>query len=219
MPENVLRNELIKLRSIVDLVEFHDLIVEDSREEKLRKMDGIYILGETSDNEDASFVSTRKLLDKGLTEKVLIDNMPEQNGFPGFSAWSERLSRNYQIFPQGLEIDTRKGYHTLAEAESLVRHSSKENLKFLYLVAPQFHLIRAFMVASSVAIRENPELNLFAYPGAEQDWNEVVLHSQGIVRGKRLDLVKGEVERIQRYMSKGDIESTKRVIDYMINRK
>ncbi|MEK6898382.1 MAG: hypothetical protein AABX28_03435 [Nanoarchaeota archaeon] len=219
MQENVLRNELIRLRSLADLVDIYDLIRVDSNEERLRGVDGIYLFGETSDNEEASFISARKLLDKGLTKCVLIDDMPEQNGFPGFSPWSERLLNDYGISPQALEIDTSKGYHTLAEAESLVRYFSKENLNSSYIVASQFHLLRAFMTSSSVVIRENPELNFFACPGAEQDWNEVVMHSQGTTFGRRIDLIRGEVERIQKYTIKGDIESTKRILDYMVNRK
>ncbi|MBI2043036.1 hypothetical protein HYT25_01470 [Candidatus Pacearchaeota archaeon] len=219
---DTLRNELVKLRSIVDLVEFYDLMREDSREEKLRKMNDLYLFGETSDNEEANFLSARKLLDKGLTECVFASSAPKGNGYPGFDSWSNNLKIKYNITLLPIDFSDNIGINTLNESEALVkyiRYSSKNDLSLLYLIAPQFHLLRAFMTASSVVIRENPDINFFAYPGEEQDWDKVVRHSQGTTIGRRIDLVKGEVERIQKYTSKGDIESITRIIDYMAHRK
>lgn len=218
MGNDIFRSELIKLRSLIDLIELYDAMSEDSSEKNLRKVDSMYLFGVTSDNENSTFISARKLLDKGLTERVLIDNMPPQNGFSGFSEWSKKLSELYGIHPQGLDIDTSKGYNTLTEAESLVRYSSKENLNSLYLITPPFHLLRAFMTTSSVAIREDPGVNFFAYGGAEQDWNQVMEYHLWVT-SRRIDSIKSEIERIKKYQAKGDIESTKKIMDYIVHRK
>jgi len=75
------------------------------------------------------------------------------------------------------------------------------------------------MTASSIAIRENPEINFFAFFGIEQNWEANVRHSQGTTVGKRKDLIGGEIGRIQIYTKKGDIEPAKRILDYMAKRK
>ncbi len=220
MVKDIFRNEIERMGVPPILISLYDLMVEDRLEDRLRNVDSLYIFGQTRDNEDACFESSRKLLDTVQIKEVLVDNLPGQNGYPGFSMWAEKLSKKYGITPNPLEIiEEGRGYNTLIESESLVRHSNKNNLKSFYLIAPRFHLIRAFMTASSVAIRENPEINFFAYPGAEQDWNQTVTHSQGILKGKRTDLIRGEIERIRKYQGKGDIEPTAKIIDYMSNRR
>ena len=219
MPEDIFRRELTRLNSLSDLIEIYDSVVRDSSEERLRKVDGTYLFGETSDNEKACFLSARNLFDRGLTKTVLIDNLPERNGFPGFSRWEKILSEEYGVIPKGMEINVAAGYNTLTEAESLVKYCSSENLSSFCIVAPQLHILRAFMTASSVAIRENPEINFFAFFGIEQNWEANVRHSQGTTVGKRKDLMGGEIGRIQIYTQKGDIEPAKRVLDYMAKRK
>ncbi|MBI4116732.1 hypothetical protein HY449_03225 [Candidatus Pacearchaeota archaeon] len=217
--EDVFRNEIKKLSSSEILVSLYDLIIQDSLEKNLRKVDGLYPFAETSDNEESSFLSSRRLLDKGLAKRVFIIDAPNKNGFPGFDSWSDKLLKKYGISALPVDFSYSGEFNTLTEAEALIRYSIKNNLKSLYILAPRFHLLRAFMTASSVVIRENPEMNLFAYSGAEQDWNQTVIHSQGIVKGKRIDLIAGEMERIKKYQLMGDLESTEKIIEYILHRK
>ena len=49
-------------------------------------------------------------------------------------------------------------------------------------------------------------------------WNENVLHSQGVLKAKRRQLIQTELERITKYQNKGDLASTDSVLNYLNNR-
>merc|ERR1712008_180068 len=77
----------------------------------------------------------------------------------------------------------------------------------LLVVAPPFHLPRAAMTTASVAGRELPTLSVHTLSGGPLPWEEVSAHSQGMV-ATRYEFLDAELERIERYMLKGDIASS-----------
>jgi len=50
-------------------------------------------------------------------------------------------------------------------------------------------------------------------------WQEEVIHSQGTLKAKRRDLIQEELERIEKYQSKGDLASPARVLSYLNKRE
>ena len=50
-------------------------------------------------------------------------------------------------------------------------------------------------------------------------WQEEVIHSQGTLKAKRRDLIQEEVERIEKYQSKGDLASSEQVLSYLDKRE
>lgn len=223
---NILRDEIERhagTLGLTGLVEIHDAISQDS--DPIQKVNGIYLFGQTKDNQEAVFQSARELLDRGIDAPVYVLNGPDpedkrfkKSGFPGFAKWSGELKTGYGIDALPLEPFDMNNLNTLSEAQALARLSKESGLDSWYVVAVQFHILRAFIGSASVAIKERPAMNVFAYSGAEQDWNETVVHSQGVVRGTRKDLIGGEMERIQRYTAKGDLEPAERVLEYIAQR-
>ena len=49
-------------------------------------------------------------------------------------------------------------------------------------------------------------LFMYLFICAAEVWDETVVHSQGVVRATRDNLVDSEMERIQRYTEKGEIK-------------
>ena len=65
-----------------------------------------------------------------------------------------------------------------------------------------------------------PALHVYAAAGgtAPGRWNAEVVHSQGVVRGVRTDLVQGEVERMRRYCAKGDLLTPREALQLLARR-
>ena len=71
----------------------------------------------------------------------------------------------------------------------------KQEIKDVCITAPPFHQVRAFISGVSALSDLNANsLNLYNGPGNLVDWNEEVIHSQGKTKGKRRELIKGELE-------------------------
>jgi len=110
----------------------------------------------------------------------------------------------YEMLPYALTYA-----NTLTEAETLVAACRASRARALIIVAPPFHLPRSLLTVLSVAAREYPELHVYAHAGSRTAgwWSEEAIHSQGVVRGVRADLVAGETDRIRRYGAQGDLLS------------
>ena len=63
-----------------------------------------------------------------------------------------------------------------------------------------------------------PALGIFNQPAAAMPWNESVLHSQGILKASRAELIHHELERINKYYKQGDLISCSEVLDYLNKR-
>lgn len=115
--------------------------------------------------------------------------------------------RSPQILVEAWDYDAHPMVHTLAEAELVVRLAKRRGWRTLLVVAPSFHLPRAAATTASVSMREHAELRVFAHPGAPLPWEEEARHSQGM-RATRSEFLDSELDRIERYMVKGDIAET-----------
>lgn len=223
---NVLRDEIARHSTslgLTGLVELHDIISQDR--EPLKQVQGVYLFGQTSDQEGAIFQSVEQIRDRGLSAPVFVLNdHPEDprykpSGYPGFASWSQKLKQGYGIDALPLEPSDPGNLNTFSEAQALVAHSKAQGTNSWYAVAAQFHMLRGFISAASVAIKQLPSLNVFAYHGADQDWDEVATHSQGKLRKTRRELIQTEMERIQTYTAKGDLESAQKILEYVEQRR
>jgi len=180
---------------------------------------GVYLFSETFDNYDSSFKAASQLMARDAAPEVFII-YGGGHGSPGYANLYDELSvfvDKGRIMP--INIDNPTGINTMSESIALVKFAYEEKRKLFYLVAPPFHMLRAFMTAASVAIRHGSEINFFAYPGAPQDLNKAVKHSQGRGPFPRWKWFELELESIKKYLEGKDIESIPKIIKYMQNRK
>ncbi len=183
--------------------------------------DGVYLYCQTESSQQSVFRAALDLLDNSLTSKVLILQSSAKSGYPGFPKWSERLEKSGldrgQI--EGVEIGETATLNTLIESEALVRYALRREYHSLFVVAPPFQQLRAFMTAVTVALREYPQLLIYSYPAVAMPWQEEVLHSQGTLRATRNELIRTELERIDTYQQKGDLALFEQVLAYLNKRK
>ena len=199
------------------LNQLYQMVMHDQRPSFVH---GIYLFVEHEDNEDSSFKGVIELIDKNAAAEIFLMNHGKYAGSPGYMHWHEKLEKyvgSGRIRP--IRIDNPLGINTMSESIALLRYAYEEKRKSFYLVAPPFHILRAFMTAASVAIRHGSEINFFAYPGAPQDLNKSVKHSQGKGPFPRWKWFELELESIRTYSSQKDLEPIQRIIQYMNNRK
>ncbi|GGG05835.1 YdcF family protein [Pontibacter amylolyticus] len=187
-----------------------------------KPVDGLFLFGQTEDNQQAAFETACQFLQSGHTDKVLCLGTNAMSGYPGFEVWKEEMKKlgigEEQIIPvPPVPADTDL-LHTLIEATSAVRYAKEQGFKSLVVTASPFQQPRAFMTAITAALREYPELYLYSLPGKAMPWQEEVTHSQGKLEDTRAGLIAGEMERIRCYHEQKDLISVKEALGYLNRR-
>lgn len=182
--------------------------------------DGVFLFGQTEDNQASVLNHAQRLLAAGRTARILFADSPPTNGYPGFAAWKSHLMQ--QRVPEksivGVPIPPVPVLHTLVEAEAVVSYAKERQFQHLCISAAPFHQPRAFMTAVTAALRLYPELKLYSQPGIPLPWLEEAVHSQGKTKGTRRQLIGSEMERIDTYQQKGDLASLETVRAYLDKR-
>lgn len=181
------------------------------------KLQYAYLFANTKDNQSSIFESAYHLQQKSLANQFLVVDGLEKNGFPGYEKWLRELGPivgNANILP--VPIKNPECINTYSESLALIDYTLKQGIESLYVVAPQFHQLRAFMTAASEAIKRNPRLNIFNYLGGKLSLDEVALHSQGTLRDKRGNFIAIEVRKIKEY---ANILPPNKILEYLQNRR
>ncbi|MDO6389076.1 YdcF family protein [Pontibacter sp. BT731] len=187
-----------------------------------KPVDGLFLFGQTEDNQQAAFETAQNFLQNGRTEKVLCLGTKAMSGYPGFEVWKKEMKKlgigEEQLIPVPPVPADTEILHTLIEATSAVRYAKEQGFKSLVVTAAPFQQPRAFMTAITAALREYPELYLYSLPGKAMPWQEEVTHSQGKVEDTRAGLIAGEMERIRCYHDQNDLISVQEALDYLNRR-
>lgn len=181
----------------------------------------VYAFSETDNNKISCIQSAVALWRTGKIVRIGIAQKGEGTGYSGFDKWRNDLLKEVPpeaIVPIPFLLSASENLNTFSEATALVRFAKEQNLQMLDIVAPSFHLARCFMSVVSVLVREYPELVIFNRVGDPLDWFESVVHSQGILRGTRIELLWMEFNKILEYMKKGDLLPFDDIFSYMQKR-
>lgn len=184
-----------------------------------------YIFAQTSDNQASVLEKGALLYRGGIVNTLALCDGETAHGYPGYQNWRTELLL-LGVQPKDIvSVLVDVGVNTFSEATALVKHcrwqhfhSSKHNWDSIYIVAPPFHQLRAFISVVSVALHGYPEFRIYNQPGNSFDWHERVRHSQGTLEATRQELIDTELERIERYYEKGDLVSLAEVFKYLKQR-
>ncbi|MBC5992450.1 YdcF family protein [Pontibacter cellulosilyticus] len=183
--------------------------------------DAVFLFGQTEDNQQSVFASSVYLLSNKLAKKVMFLQAEPMSGYPGFDAWHKELEKlgvtQKEIEPVPVAADTTS-LNTRKEAQAAIKHAREIGYKSIIASASPFQQPRAFMTAVTAVNDFYPELKVYSYPGRNLSWCEKVTHSQGKVHGTRAELIAGEMERIHKYGSMGDLAKVEEVLAYMNKR-
>lgn len=178
-----------------------------------------YLFGQTPDNEDSVLQRGAVLLQQGMARRLGVTLHPASDlAYAGGEAWMAKLERLAIQRANIVGLDyARPLAHTHTEAEHLVWRARDEGWHALLIVAVPVHQLRAFMDTVGVLIREKLDrtIRVWNAAGTPHSWVKEVVHSQGILRARRFELVRPELERIVRYWGKGDMPIARQVLDYL----
>lgn len=183
-------------------------------------VDGAYLSCTTLDNQTSVFPMAKLLIDQSLAAQILILNSGSISGYPGVDQCREELIKT-GLTPQQIQFVPHKlstSLNTLIESQALIRFAKKCAFNSLIVVSPPFHQLRAFMTAVTVVLQEYPDLAIYSCPGKPLPWLESVIHSQGILKAPRRQLIQEELARIRTYQDKNDLAKCEDVIDYLAHR-
>lgn len=181
---------------------------------------GAYLFGQTADNQQSVLEAGVSLINQRRAQKLLIPSSVPQCGYPGFQTWHQALIALglEETDVSGVPVSPDSSLNTLNEAEALVRYAKASRMAQVFVVAPPFHQLRAFITTISVVLREFPELRVYNQVGTALPWDETVYHSQGTLQCTRSELIQSELARIERYRRKGDLVSEEEVSRYLHRR-
>ena len=183
-------------------------------------VDGAVLYSQTTDNQSSVFLAAKKIISNKLAKKILFIKSAPISGYPGFSSWTNELNKSgiQSNDIVGVELMKTNSLNTLIESEAIIKCAAQKKYRSLYVVSSPFHQLRAFMTLVTVALRYYPEILIFSYTGISLPWLDKVVHSQGTLSGTRKDIIKAELERIEKYKQKGDLSSEIKIIEYLNKR-
>lgn len=110
--------------------------------------------------------------------------------------------------PESAIIHEPFSKNTKEQAEEIISMAGKNNWRKLILVGSHYHQYRAYLTFLKVVLEKMPDLQLFNASAANLSWFEETGW------GKRIDLLNGEFERIEKYASMGHLASYSQAIEY-----
>ena len=206
---------LNKKKFLCELLEITTMILTDNAGVRAP---AIYLVGQTSDNQNSIFNKGREFWRKGLVASILIDDGETEHGYPGFEAWKRELLRMGVTEETILPLKFDGNLNTLTEAQALIRYARSREWKCIYISAAPFHQLRAFITLVSVVLREYPELAVYNAVGTHLDWFATACHSQGTLVATRQNLIRTELKKIYDYHLKGDLVSPAKILAYLQRR-
>lgn len=179
------------------------------------RIDVAYLFAETPDNEDSVLKAGAFLY--GLVKKVAICKFKKALGYSGSENWLRKLVAMGVPEKDIEKIPPAKNFppSTHAEALGLVFFARQKKWKSVYIVAPPPHQLRAFITTISEVIKEKSKLKAYSFPGLPQKWEDHIIHSQGIQKGTRSNILGAELKKIEKYYKKGDLVPAESVLAYL----
>lgn len=176
-----------------------------------------YLVGETADNEESVFAAACTCAGE---YPIIINGGDDTAGYPSGTVWAGRVWERYHVAPERIHLVPHEGPpNTRTEMLSLAEYLKLQQWKEIVMVAAPFHQVRAFLTLLR-ALQEKglDQVRLYSRVGSPQPWGEVALHSQGVVRATRAELVGGEFGRIERYTALGHLATLDEALEYLRQR-
>ena len=181
------------------------------------RADAAYLFAQTEPNQESVFAAARELLERDAVGKIMISDCHAKCGYIGAPAYRQAMIEFGIAEPtiEDVPMEPTEILHTLVEARAVVQFAKTKGYGKIIVISAPFHQERAFMTTVTAALWGYPELRLYSQAGRTQPWDEVVTHSQGILKGTRAQLVAAEQERIEKYIAQGDLATRASVLKYL----
>ncbi len=183
-----------------------------------------YVFSETTDNEPSTFPVAVELANAGFVKKLGIAEGDLGHGYEGFEHSVSRL-KSFGLKDEKIvqKFDLNGNVNTGSEALLLSREARainayKKTRGDVIIIAPPFHIVRAFFSTISAFEQERVnDVRVYTMPGKSLSWTQTVAHSQGTLVATRFELLKAELRRLELYRTQGNVKmvSADEVIAYL----
>ena len=179
-------------------------IMSDYRDPRRGPFQIAYVFSETVSNQDSGFMravelaKSREIQSVGLAEGAL------GHGYEGFDHSVQRLRQlGWNDEVPIVKIDVGGNVNTRSEADMLVDYvrglAGGRRPSDVCIIAPPFHLVRAFITTITPVVRNSIPLRAYAVPGVPLPWTAIAAHSQGTTADTRCNLLKSELTLLETY--------------------
>ncbi len=179
-----------------------------------------YMYANTPDNEDSMFLRAIKLANAGEIESLGTSEGDLGHGYEGFDYSVGRLRMlGWKSQVPLVKLDVGGNVNTGSEAAKLAAYMKAyagRGSTDLAVIAPAFHLPRAFMTTVTALHNAGVVLRVYPIAGVPLPWLQEAAHSQG-AKNTRAGWLTGELQRLEKYRAPefGNMLSAKEVLDYL----
>lgn len=181
-------------------------------------VDVAYMFGQTAQNQGSALKALASLWFGKKVKQIAISSMGAiKDCHPGYPSWKKELMAAGVPESEFCAVDPAPDLPpcTDSEARGLVALAKESGWKSIFVVSPPLHIVRAFISTVSAVRKAGADMLVYSKPGAADNWQETVVHSQCVAKGPRKDLLSGELERILRYHDQGNLMSAEEVLAYL----
>ncbi|HEY4487519.1 MAG TPA: hypothetical protein VI483_02010 [Candidatus Paceibacterota bacterium] len=208
--------ELFKLATIVQ----HDAVPAH--------LEAAYLFGNTPDLEETILEKAAHLAVSGAADFLAIcglgagagpDDQRHRIAYRGAAAWKHDLEKRgveaerIVLIPQPDPMP-----HTGTEANHFVEWCGSRGYSDVAIVVHPAHALRAFTSTVSAIQRLSIELRVYVVVSNDAAWNIPALYSQHGEEKTKIDMLGGELDRLNRWHAKGDLRSASEVLAYIRDR-
>lgn len=209
------RQTTLSAEDLEDQLLLTQRILCDYRDPRRGPLALLYIYSNTKDNEESSFLRAVEMAKAGMTTRLGIAEGDPGHGYEGFDHSVELLrALNLWDWIPIEKFNVGGNVNTGSEAD-LVAAYGVGHRGDIGVIAPPFHIVRAFM--TTVSRLAAAPTRVYAYPGVAQSWTSTVAHSQGTLVASRAELLQHELQRLEKYRAPefGSMLTARQVLNYL----
>jgi|GEM_PF-4399855 len=141
------------------------------------------------------------------------------NGYD-FRLWHKRLRENgikedniVLIAPPENETSSK------TETEKLALHAKMFGWQEVWITAPPYQQTRAFMHLITELKKQFHPIRVYNMIALPLNWHKEIVHYQGETKGRPVDFIRSELEKIQKHTAQGDLLPVEQVLKYLEERE
>ena len=146
----------------------------------------------------------------------ILDSTPGLSGYAGYSITCD-LARSYGFTNfHSIPYEHLDMVNTFTEANAVVKYFQQHDIQIYHICSPAFHLPRAFhSMVSNQLTTLGCRSTIYVITGTIRNWQQPIIHSQGILKDSVSNMIHHEHVRMNNYMKKGDLVPLSDCIAYM----
>ena len=205
-------------------------IYSDYRDPRRGTFELAYIYANTPDNEASIFIKAAELANAGGTKALGTSEGALGLGYEGFDHSIQclrafGLKDGFPVVKFLVDVNEKgvRNVNTGSEAQKLAEYAKSlagggRNGGDIAVIAPPFHIVRAFMTTVTALKREGDiPVRVYAVPGVPLSWSQQIEYGQKLEKKPRYKSLDDDLQRLEKYRAPefGGMLSARQVLNYL----